>query len=366
MLDGQKHRFWRAVARCLAGSIAIGLATFVCFRLRLNLATAVCAYLMVIVVLSLWGSFISSAVVSLIAVGCLDYYFTSPIFTFQISDPFDSVAIIVFFATSATVTHLVSRVRGRTEQLVLTNTKLEEQITEHKQTQESLQQSQASLAQVNRVIRALNEQMIKAQEAERMRISGELHDGVLQRITSLTLTLGKVKHQVPPDSEAMATVRRLQEELIQIGTDIRHISHDLHPALLQEAGLPEALSAYCEEFSSVRGLSVLCETDASVKELSPGAALCLYRIAQEALGNAAKHSGAKKVEVRLMRSDDRVRLFVSDDGVGCAPDQVAKSGGLGVINMRERVHQLNGTFELDSEPGRGTSVKVEIPFRPAS
>ncbi len=95
----------------------------------------------------------------------------------------------------------------------------------------------------------------------------------------------------------------------------------------------------------------------------PGAALCLYRIAQEALGNAAKYSEAKKVEVRLTRSDGRVCLSVSDDGVGCAPDQVGKSGGLGVINMRERVLQLDGTFEFDSEPGRGTRVRVAVPFR---
>jgi len=215
-------------------------------------------------------------------------------------------------------------------------------------------------------IRALNEQMVKAQEAERMRISGELHDGVLQQITSLTLRLGRVRSQVPPDSQAKATVSGLQQQLIQIGTDIRHISHELHPALLQEAGLPAALSSYCEEFSNVRGLAVSCETDESVDQLSPGAALCLYRIAQEALGNAAKYSQAKKVEVRLTRADGCVRLSVSDDGVGCDPNQTGKSGGLGVINMRERVLQLRGTFQFDSEPGHGTRVKVEIPFRPAS
>ena len=188
-----------------------------------------------------------------------------------------------------------------------------------------------------------------------MRISGELHDGVLQQITSLTLRLGKVRNQVSPDSEAKATVSGLQQQLIKIGTDIRHISHELHPALLQESGLPAALSAYCEEFSKVRGLPVSCETDESVKELSPGAALCLYRIAQEALGNAAKYSEAKKVEVRLTRSNGTVCLSVSDDGVGCTPDEIGKSGGLGLINMRERVLQLNGTFEFKSEAGRGTT-----------
>ena len=214
-------------------------------------------------------------------------------------------------------------------------------------------------------IRALNEQLITAQEAERMRISGELHDGVLQQITSLTLRLGKVRRQVPPDSEATVTVAGLQQDLIKVGTDIRHISHELHPALLQEAGLPAALSAYCEEFSKVRGLPVSCEADESVGELSPGAALCLYRIAQEALGNAAKYSGSKKVRVRLIRANGSVCLSVSDDGVGCTPDELRRSGGLGVINMRERVLQLRGTFEFDSAPGCGTTVKAEVPFRPA-
>ena len=228
-----------------------------------------------------------------------------------------------------------------------------------------LERNQALLERHQTEIRALNEQMIKAQEAERMRIAGDLHDGVLQQITSFTLRLGTAKYQVPPDSKAKATIIGLQQELIQIGTDIRHISHELHPALLQDAGLPQALSAYCEEFSKVRGLPVSCETDESVAQLSPGAALCLYRIAQEALGNAAKHAAAKNVEVRLTRANSSVRLSVSDDGVGCSPDQIGKSGGLGVLNMRERVLHLNGTFEFDSAPGRGTSVKVEVPFRPA-
>jgi len=228
------------------------------------------------------------------------------------------------------------------------------------------ERNQALLEQHRVEIRALNEQLIKVQEAERMRIAGELHDGVLQQITSLVLRLGKVKRQVPPDSEAKSTIGGLQQELIKVGMVLRHISHEMHPALLQEAGLPAALSAYCEEFTKVRGLLVSSVTDQSVEELSPGAALCLYRIAQEALGNAAKYSEAKKVEVRLTRSNGTVCLSVSDDGIGCAPDQLGKSGGLGVINMRERVLQLRGTFEFKSKQGRGTTVKAEVPFRPAS
>ena len=132
-----------------------------------------------------------------------------------------------------------------------------------------------------------------------MRIAGELHDGVLQQMTSLAVGLGTVKYQLPPNSEARAMVSGMEQRLIQIGTDIRHLSHELHPALLQEAGLPAALSSYCEEFSKVRGLPVVCEIDGSVEELSPGAALCLYRIAQEALGNAAKYRKRRRLRYGL-------------------------------------------------------------------
>lgn len=98
------------------------------------------------------------------------------------------------------------------------------------------------------------------------------------------------------------------------------------------------------QFSHTRGIPVSYQADESVEGLSPGAALCIYRIAQEALGNVAKHSKAKQAKVRLTRSDNRVCLVVSDDGVGYNRDQSGKAGGLGLINVRERVRQLNGTF----------------------
>jgi two-component system sensor histidine kinase UhpB len=197
-----------------------------------------------------------------------------------------------------------------------------------------------------------------------MRIAGELHDGILQQITSLTLRLGTAMLKLPPDSEAKTRIRESQKELIQVGTEIRHLSHELHPAVLQETGLPSVLSLYCEEFNKIRGISVSCNADESVNQLSSDSALCLYRIAQEALGNIAKHAKAKHVEVQLSRFNGNVCLSVSDDGVGFSRD--GKFGGLGLINMRERVHQLHGTFECESEPGRGTRIRAIVPFRPAS
>jgi signal transduction histidine kinase len=133
----------RAVVQSLFGSAALALLTFVCVYLRLNLATALCLYLTLIILLSLWGSFVSSAVVSVIAVGSLDYYFTPPLFTFQISDPFDGIAIVLFLTTSAVITGLVSRARIRTDQLVL---------EANLRAEEALRQAQAELAHANRVM----------------------------------------------------------------------------------------------------------------------------------------------------------------------------------------------------------------------
>ena len=228
-----------------------------------------------------------------------------------------------------------------------------------------LDERQGILERHQTEISALNERLMKAQEEERTRIAGELHDGILQQLTSVTLQLGTTTLELPPDSEPKAEVKEVEKKLIQMGAEIRQLSHELHPTVLQEAGLPSALSSYCEEFSHTRGIPIDYQADESVEELSQGAALCIYRIAQEALGNVAKHAQAKQVEVRLTRSNSRVCLLVSDDGVGFNPDGSGKAGGLGLINMRERVRQLNGTFEFESKPGRGTTVKAEVPFRPA-
>jgi len=146
---------------------------------------------------------------------------------------------------------------------------------------------------------------------------------------------------------------------------VRQLSHNLHPPMLKDAGLPEALRGYCDEFSRVRNIPVSCHADDRVQDLSRGAALALYRIAQEAMGNAVTHGGAQHVDVRLARSNGLVSLTVTDDGKGFDANRIGGSRGLGLINMRERARQLNGTFELNSEPGRGTTVRVTIPFRRA-
>ena len=212
-------------------------------------------------------------------------------------------------------------------------------------------------------ITALNERLMKAQEQERIRIAGELHDGVMQEMLAVTMMLGTAKRRIPDESDARATIDKIQEKMIRVGTDLRQLSHDLHPPALQEAGLPQAMRVYCEQFSESTGIPVACEADDNVRDLSRGAALALFRIVQEALGNAAKHGRAKQITVRLTRSADVVSLAVSDDGVGFDSSGLATSGGLGLIMMRERASQLNGKFDFESALGRGTTISVSIPFR---
>jgi signal transduction histidine kinase/ligand-binding sensor domain-containing protein len=211
-------------------------------------------------------------------------------------------------------------------------------------------------------ISAFNEQLMKAQELERTRIAGELHDSVMQQITALSLVLGTAKRKMPADSEARDMVVDVQRKLMDVGTEVRQLSHDLYPPMLKQAGLAEVLRGYCDAFSHSRGIPASCDVDDSAADLSPGAALALYRIAQEALGNAAKHAAPTRVDVRLLRIGGDVVLTVADDGRGYEPGRAA-DGGLGLVNMRERARQLGGTFELDSRAGRGTTVRVAVPFR---
>ena len=125
---------------------------------------------------------------------------------------------------------------------------------------------------------------MKAQEQERIRIAGELHDGVMQEMLAVTMMLGTAKRRIAGDSEAKATIDKVQDKLIEVGTEIRQLSHDLHPPMLQEAGLPEALRAYCDEFSSSCGIPVSCEADDKRSELSRGAALHCFASSRRRLG----------------------------------------------------------------------------------
>src|SRR5262249_9003966 len=149
--------------------------------------------------------------------------------------------------------------------------------------------------------------------------------------------------------------------LVRAGADLRRLSHDLYTPLLHERGLPKAVHNYCEELSAACGIPIACDAEEGARVISRAAALALFRIVQEALGNAVKHARAKRLSVRVTRIDDDASLIVSDDGVGFDRRRLDTERGLGLNTMRDRATQLGGRFELESAPGAGTVIRVVIP-----
>ena len=240
---------------------------------------------------------------------------------------------------------------------------LEAEIVERKQAEEALRASQDSLRRSNAQIQSLAGRLITAQEAERTRIARELHDDVNQQLAALSISLSGLKRRLPSEAaEAQQEVARLQQQTIALSEAIRHLSHELHPGVLQHAGLVAALQGDCAEFGSQHGIDVTFHADAGLEEIPADVALCLYRVAQEALHNMARHAGARQAEVALTRSDDILELRIADDGQGFDLAAARRRGGLGLISIDERVRLVQGGVQIVTEPRRGTELRVRVPL----
>jgi signal transduction histidine kinase len=212
--------------------------------------------------------------------------------------------------------------------------------------------------------RDLAGRLITAQEGERTRIARELHDDVGQRVASLSMEIGLVKRRLadaPPDLRE--AVQSLQLETIELSRELRELSHELHPGMLEHLGLVEALKTRCDEIRAESGVVVTLEAGPDLGTIPPEAALCLYRVAQEALRNVVKHAKAETARVSLLRDNGRLAMRVADDGVGFDSRSPRRSRGLGLISLDERVRILNGTFGIDSSPSRGATVSVSLPVK---
>jgi signal transduction histidine kinase len=197
--------------------------------------------------------------------------------------------------------------------------------------------------------------------AERSRISRELHDSISQDLFSLAMLAGGLERAVPADSPLQGTLRTISETIATAIQETRALVLDLHPSALVEKGLAVAVEDLCASYRTRLGIDVVTELE-PVDLDSPGQHAML-RIAQEALGNAARHADARAVTVALRPANDGVELVVADDGQGFDPSALTPSSGFGLRLMRERVTELGGRLEVDSAIGRGTSVRVTLPLR---
>lgn len=213
------------------------------------------------------------------------------------------------------------------------------------------------LARLEKERRDATRRVLAAQEAERLRIAQELHDEVGQTLTAVLLQLGRSARHA--DARLEAELLETQETARASLEDVRRISRELRPEALDDLGLTSALVALTERFAQGAGLKVSRELDRELPELSEEAELVIYRVAQEALTNVARHSGSHSAELRLTRSNGRLTLRVLDDGKGFDPH---RGEGGGLRGMRERAVLVGAQLAVMRRPRGGTEVRLSVPL----
>ncbi len=220
--------------------------------------------------------------------------------------------------------------------------------------------AEASLHQRDRELQQLAGRLIEAQEEERSRISRELHDDIGQRVALLASEVDLVRRQRSPASQQRpaALLLKLHNELDAIATDLHELSHELHSASLQCCGLKVALKDLCWKYANNHHLDIDLQTEKLESNLAPDVALCLFRVAQEALANVLKHGRTRNVVVKVIQDSEKVCLTVKDFGAGFDP--AVQSGGIGLISMRERLRLCGGLLSVQSAPDQGTEITAEV------
>jgi signal transduction histidine kinase len=209
----------------------------------------------------------------------------------------------------------------------------------------------------------LLKRVISAQEEERRRIARELHDQTTQQLTALKMQLSSA---ASPDAQTAALLSRSQALVSTMIDDVHRVIYDLRPSMLDDLGLLPAIRAYAERHLAGKGIVVHCEFPPAIPALPAEATTALYRVAQEAVANIARHANAETVMIGCTVAGATIVLEVEDDGVGFDPEQVSKpretGEGLGLLGMRERLALLGGRVDVESEVGRGTHVMIVLPL----
>lgn len=202
--------------------------------------------------------------------------------------------------------------------------------------------------------------LIRAQEDERCRIARELHDDFNQRLALLAIGLERLGQTFAAETTAVAQVSELCRLTQGIASDVHRLSHQLHSAKLEHLGLVPAIKGLCRELSEQFGGQITFVHHNVPKAIAKEVALCLFRVAQEALSNSMKHSGVKKGQLELFGDRGTFHLCVSDAGAGFDLQAVSAKGHLGLISMQERVRAAGGTIAVESLPSKGTRISVHL------
>ena len=210
---------------------------------------------------------------------------------------------------------------------------------------------------------AVSQRLIETQEEERARLGRELHDDINQRLVTLSWRLGMLAQRTP-DSEAALrnAIDNVNHDVTNLVNDIQALSYGLHPPQLEYLGIAAAAASLCREMSDQQDVKVSFRAESIPQAIPQRISLCLYRILQESLQNAIKHSGVRHVEVSLCGDVDQLTLTVHDSGVGFDPDEAVKGHGLGLTSMKERLKAVQGQLFVDSRPQCGTTIRASVPL----
>ena len=206
--------------------------------------------------------------------------------------------------------------------------------------------------------------LIVAQDAERERLARELHDHVGQGLAGLSLVLSGLRRRIATRDPALleASLTELQHQTMGLADTVGQLAHQLQPGGLQQVGIVEALSFHCAEFRRQYGVEVTFDAPGDVASITDETARCLFRGAQEALSNIARHAGARSVQVTLSHARGEWSLMVADDGRGFDVAGADRdSEGLGLLIIEERARLLQGRIQIESNSGSGTTVRLTIP-----
>ena len=217
-------------------------------------------------------------------------------------------------------------------------------------------------------LRSLSWKMMRMQEDLQESFSRELHDEFGQLLTAIGMLLGRVKRKLPAESALLADLEEVRGIVQQTLERIRTESRMLHPVILDDFGLENAIKWYVEQFGRQHGIAARFVKEGPIGVVSPEAAIHIYRIVQEALTNVSRHSGSAEAWVRLRQAEDRIELEIEDRGRGLPPEAERREGwrGIGLVSMRERAELMSGEFALTPAPAGGTIVRVAVPLQMAA
>ncbi|MGO9246855.1 MAG: histidine kinase [Verrucomicrobiia bacterium] len=268
--------------------------------------------------------------------------------------------------------HLNQTLRQRSADLAVSNRRLKREILRRKGVEESLRNSErhyGRLLEQSRLmqeqLRQLTRQLLLAQEEERKKISRELHDEIAQTLTGINVRLAALKTSATHNTKGLQNKISSAQRMVEKSVDIVHrFARELRPTVLDDLGLIPALHSFVKGFSKQTGVHVRLTIFAGVEKLDNARRTTLYRVAQEALTNVARHAQASVVDVSIEKLSNRICMKIKNDGKSFQVDRVLQAGKnkrLGLLGMRERVEMVGGSFSVESAPGKGTTICAQIP-----